>query len=207
MMARLPIIIFGFVVMSCAYAEEPPPRAPFDSVDWPALSTAKVTTGLKMGTFAVTYEKTTLGEIRNKIGTGQIKHHGDAAESTYWLCYSTKKERIWILSGEMGGSENAVLNVVIEDGEFKKNQDCPALPSNYQPVSFINGLWVSATEDAVLKILGRPSHTKGQWLSFDYLGKEMSFCKPSGADVMNWVVLKVINGRVVAIHAGQVTSC
>lgn len=206
-MTRLHIVIFGLVVMSCAYAGELPPKAPFDSVDWPALSTAKVTTGLKMGTFIVTYEKTTLGEIRNKIGAGQIKHKGDAAESTYWLCYTTKKERIWILSGEMGGSDNAVLNIAIEDGEFRTNQDCPVLPSIFQPVTFDNGLWVSATENSVLKMLGHPSHTKGQWLSFDCLGKDMSFCKPSGADVMNWVVLKVINGRVVAIHAGQVTSC
>jgi len=85
-----------------------------------------------MGSFDVLYEKTTLGEIRDKIGSGVIKHQGDAAESTYWLCYITKEERVWVLSGEMGGSKNAVLNVAVESGEFKSSQACPMLPNGFQ---------------------------------------------------------------------------
>jgi hypothetical protein len=160
-----------------------------------------------MGGFDVLYEKTPLGEIKSTIGSGQIKHQGDAAESTYWLCYTTQEERIWISSGEMGGTENAVLNVAVVSGEFKANKDCPMLPQSFQPVTFNNGLWVRATEDSSLQMMGRPSHLEGQWLSFDYADKEMGFCKPWGADVMNWANVKVRNGHVVAIHAGQVTSC
>ena len=206
-MARLFTVIIGLITFSCAYAGEVPPKTPFDSVDWTALSSVKPTTGISMGGFNVLYEKTTLGEIRNKVGSGVIKHQGDAAESTYWLCYTTQEERVWILSGEMGGSENAVLNVEVESGGFKSSQSCPMLPKAFQPVSFNNGLWVGTSEESVLKLLGRPSHTEDQWLSFDYAGKDMGFCKPWGADVMNWVLVKVKNGHVVAIHAGQVTSC
>ena len=206
-MARIFTVIIVLIVFSRAYAGEAPPKVPFDSVDWPALSSVKPTIGISMGSFDVLYEKTTLGEIRDKIGSGVIKHQGDAAESTYWLCYTTKEERVWVLSGEMGGSKNAVLNVAVESGEFKSSQACPMLPNGFQPLSFDNGLWVGASEESVLKLLGRPSHTEDQWLSFDYTGKEMEFCKPWGADVMNWVLVKVTNGHVVAIHAGQVTSC
>jgi len=206
-MGRLFIFIIGYFFINCAYADDAPPRSPFNAVDWTALSTVKPTTEFIMGGFHVRYEKTNLGEIRDKIGSGLIKHEGDAAESTYWLCYSTQEERVWLLSGEMGGSEKSVLNVTVESGKFEASQECPMLPRAFQPVSFDNELRLGASEESVLKILGRPSHTEGQWLSFDYTGEEKEFCKPWGADVVNWIHVKVINGRVVSIQAGQVTSC
>ena len=207
MIQRLYLFIFVNVFLSCVHAEEVPPITPFHAVDWPALSSVKPTTGLSLGSYDVLYEKTTLGEIKNKIGSGIIKHQGDAAESTYWLCYTSQKERIWVLSGEMGGSNNAVLNVAVESGEFKASQDCPMLPNVFQPVSFVNGISLGITKESVVKPFGRPSHAEGPWLSFDYAGKQMELCKPEGADVMNWALVKVVNGRVVAIHAGQVSSC
>lgn len=206
-MVRISAVIIGLATFGCVYATEPPPRTPFSSIDWPALSSAKPTTGLKLGDYNILYEKTPLAEIKNKIGRGHIDHEGDAAESTYWLCYTAHKERIWIMSGEMGGSDNIVLDVAIESDHFNTSSDCPALSDQFQPISFDHGLRPGVTEKSVIHALGTPSYREGQWLSFDFDGKEDKFCKPWGADVTNWALFKVKNGRVVTIRAGQVTSC
>jgi hypothetical protein len=160
-----------------------------------------------MGDFSILYEETTLGEIKNKIGSGRIEHEGDAAESTYWLCYTAPKELIWIMTGEMGGSEHDVLNVAVKSGVFKVSTDCPALPEHFQPISFNHGLRVGETEVSVVKALGAPSHREGKWLSYNYTGKEEQFCKPWGADVTNWALFEVENGLVISIRSGQITSC
>lgn len=204
---RISIVVVGLLMLGCSYAVELPPGVPFDSVDWPALSSFKPTAGFRLGDFNILYEKTSLAEIKGKIGSGRIDHNGDAAESVYWICYTAQQERIWIMSGEMGGSENAVLNVAVESGKFEENTDCPVLPGHFQSISFDHGLRIGVTEKSTIEALGAPSHREGAWLSFDFAGKENDFCKPSGADVTNWCFLKIENGRVVSIRAGQVTSC
>lgn len=206
-MVRISAIIISFVTVGYVYAAESPPRTPSSSINWPTLSSSKPTTGFKMGDFGIIYEETSLGEIKSKIGSGRIDHEGDAAESTYWLCYTVQQERIWIMSGEMGGSKHDVLNVAVKSGEFKASTDCPELPVQFQPISFDHGLRVGETEYSVVKALGSPSHREGKWMSYNYTGKEDQFCKPWGADVTNWALFEVENGHVISIRAGQVTSC
>jgi hypothetical protein len=199
-------VVFSVLMFGYAFAEQLPPKYPFESIDWQALSHSKPTTGLTMGKFKVIYEKTTLDEVKRKIGLGQIFHQGDAAASQDWLCYSYHEGRLWILSGEMGGG-NTILNVSNVSGKFAASSDCPNLPKEFQPLSFGPGLRLGASESSILKILGQPSHRELHWLSFDYAGKDMTFCKPDGGDVTNWVLFKVRKMHVVTILAGQVSSC
>lgn len=159
-----------------------------------------------MGDFSVVYEETTLAEVKSKVGLGRVLHQGDAAESVYWLCYTARGARIWIMSGEMGGGER-VIDVAVEDGGFAPAEDCPSLPPGFQLVSLDSEVWVGMSESAVLQLLGPPSHREGDWLSFDFTGKKPGACKPEDADVTNWAFIKLMRGRVVRVHAGQVTSC
>jgi len=195
-------------------AQTPPPEHPFSSISWRPLSKEKPATHLKMGTLEVRFEKTTLSAISDATGLGRMFHQGDAAESIYWLCYTirggARAERLWIVAhGEMGGREHAVTLVTAQEVQptVKPTDDCPTLPSAFQPLSLAQHVWLGIPESKALQVLGRPSHRKGSWRSFDYQGKVPGSCQPDGFDLMNWLVFRTIEGRIVAISAGQVTSC
>lgn len=211
MIARILTLLLALMFLGWVtdVAAEPPPKVALDAITWPALSKEKPTSKLTMGSFSVLYERTTLATIQKEIGSGAISHHGDAAESLYWLCYTGQSERIWIMAhGEMGGSKHRVTSVAAESMEHAEaTNDCPVLPSKFQPITFDNDLWLGITEESVLQILGKPSHREDEWLYFDYEEKKPAACKPEDADVSNWVFLKKRQGRVIQIHSGQVTSC
>lgn len=198
-----------------SFAETLPPEYPFHSINWKATMKAKPSNGMRMGSLYIQFEETTLGEIQRKIGVGQIAHQGDAGGSLYWLCYSTivsgGVQRVWIGShGEMGGPDHQVGGVdavIVPKGEPTK--DCPALPSGMQSVSLDHGMWLNTTEGDTRSWLGEPSYRKGHWQSFDYEGKVPNGggCGPEGFDQSNRLLLQVDKGRVISLHAGQVTSC
>ena len=84
-------IVLGVLVSASlsAFAETFPPIAPFDAITWKATMKRKPSTGLKMGTFRVRFESTTLDDVRRAASVGAIAHRGDAGESAYWLCYTS----------------------------------------------------------------------------------------------------------------------
>ena len=194
-----------------AAANTPPPLAPFNAISWKPTSTTKLSTGIKMGSFEVKWEETTLASVLDAAGLGAIQHQGDAGESVYWLCYTIEgpnSHRLWVMAhGEMGGPEHAVTNITAEALKgAKAEKDCPALPAKLQPVALSQGLWVGASETNAQKALGKPSHTEGPWRSFDHLSKVPGTCE-GGFDLTNWLLYKVNKGQLGTIMAGQVTSC
>jgi hypothetical protein len=173
----------------------------------------KPSTGVRMGSFSVRLEKTTLDEVRRAASVGDIAHQGDAGESAYWLCYTnstpTQVERIWIIAhGEMGGREHRITNISAElMPNGSATSDCPALPTNMKPLSLDNGLWLNATTSAAKAKLGAPSYQKGSWRSYDFQGKVPGNCESEGFDLLSWLWLYFNNGRVNSLRVGQVTSC
>jgi hypothetical protein len=208
-------ILLGTLVSASlsSFAETPPPIAPFDAITWKATMKRKPSTGLKMGTFRVLFEKTTLDDVRRAASVGEIAQRGDAGESAYWLCYTNagpkQTERVWIVAhGEMGGTAHHITNI---SAELVPNgiatADCPALPKKLLPLSVDNQLWLSAPEGAALAKLGAPSYKKEAWRSYDFQGKVPGKCKGGGFDLSAWLLLHLQNGRVNSLQAGQVTSC
>lgn len=194
-----------------AGANSAPPSAPFDAIGWKPTATTKPSLGIKMGTFEVKWEETTLASVLAAAGRGAIQHQGDAGESVYWLCYTVEGahgHRLWVMAhGEMGGPEHAVTSITAEAlKDAKGEKDCPILPVQLQPVVLSQGLWVGASEVNAQKILGQPSHTEGPWSSFDHWSKMPGTCD-GGFDLTNWLLYKVNKGRLVTVMAGQVTSC
>lgn len=191
-------------------AATPPPEIQFERA-WNATVQSKPTSGLRMGTLRVTFEETTLDEVRNAASTGQIERKGDAGESIYWLCYTnlTKHgtERIWIVAhGEMGGPDHTIGRISAERTAGRvATKDCPALPTKMQPVSLDNEIWLNTPEKTAKK-LGKPSNETGAWRSYEHQGKVPGECK-GGFDLMNWLQLMTNKGRIEVLHAGQVTSC
>ena len=109
---------------------------------------------IHLGNFVAGFEKTTLSEIRNAIGTGSIDHRGDAAESQYWLCYSQPGQRVRLVSSEMGGSKHKLTQVyaVSTNSASLENKSYPQLPKRFQPISFYFG-WIGSTQQSLIDML------------------------------------------------------
>jgi hypothetical protein len=196
-----------------ALAATPPPAAPPDAFDKPAPLKQRPSTGLKMGSFFIEFEKTTLDDVRHAASAGTIAHDGDAGESVYWLCYTNlspaQVERVWVIAdGEMGGNEHAVTGVVaqvIPNGAA--TGDCPALPDRLTALSLGDGMWLGASKGAVVSGLGAPPFEKNRWSSFNYEGKVAGHCPGNQLDLDARLQLHADNGRIDWLQAGQVTSC
>ena len=214
-MHHLCAISFGILILASApsFADTPPPKTPFADQLWKATLKNKPTTGLRMGSLRVQFEKSTLNDVRQAASAGEIAHQGDAGESIYWLCYTnlspSQVERIWIIAhGEMGGSEHSITSIsaqLLPNG--KATSDCPALPTNLKPLSLNHNLWLNSPESDVLKRLGTPSYQNKTRRSYNYQGKVQGNCEGEGFDLLSWLLVQVGRGRVTSLHAGQVTSC
>jgi hypothetical protein len=165
-----------------------------------------------MGSLHVLLEKTTLDDVRRAASAGDIAHQGDAGGSVYWLCYtdssSTPVQRIWIITGEMGGPKHVVTNIsaqLLPNGTA--TTDCPALPPNLKPLSLDHHIWLNTSASNVLTRLGAPSYQKGPWRSFDYRAKVPGNCEGEGFDLMSGLLLRFEKGRVTSLRVYQVTSC
>ena len=194
-----------------SYSATPPPPDPLDAVTWPEVAPLRPASVLALGEFEVKFEETTLSVVVRALGKGEIGHQGDAGDSIYWLCYTARNSRVWIIShGEMGGPEHAVTGVsVLWVPHAKVVAGCPALPSRYQSASIGRGLWVGISQAKAISALGRAEHAKGVWSAYGRAEKVRGNgnCAPEGYDLSNWFWYRAAQGRVVAIVAGQVTSC
>lgn len=79
--AILLVVVVTLAGSVCAWAAQ-------QSDSGSALHPADPVQEIRLGRFVAIFEKTTLGEIRDALGVGTVKHTGDAGQSLYWLCYS-----------------------------------------------------------------------------------------------------------------------
>ncbi len=200
----------------------PPPKFPRGEVAPNGTLKFKPATVLKLGNVTVQLEKTTLSEIQREAKTGVIGHQGDASESIYWLCYtvtndSDPPQRLWVLSsGETGGNNHSVTGVVAAQGVENggPEQSCPSLPTRLRPINTDRGIWLGTTKGDLEKILGRPSETRGDILSFGYEGKLRGNYKRPGDkverevdwDEINRLTVRIKNDKVTFIWISKITS-
>lgn len=192
----------------------PPPKGVNETVlnsVKPTLESSPVSKILLPG-LTVELERTTLSDIQKYIGVGTIRHIGDAAGSTYWLCYAASfnghPERIWFSSGEMGGNEHSLLSVdVVAGGRDKDN--CPQLPKKSLPVSSSNGLWLGSSSKQLKGILGRPSGKGHGWWIYSYEGKSVeqsSVQLDIQYTTLGTLMAKIDHGKIVALSESQITA-
>lgn len=191
----------------------PPPTQPFESITWPATRATEPTKGVTLGDFRVEFESTKLEDIRQKASRGAISHQGDAAGTVNWLCYTVRhgamSDRIWITSSEMGGPEGFITGVTAtRTTTLIAVPSCPLLPEYLEPISIDVPVWLGANAQDFDKALGPPSHVEGAWRWYNFQTKVAGdgHC-PDGYDYLNWLLTRSQEGRVIAIYAGQVTSC
>jgi hypothetical protein len=196
----------------------PPPSVP-EVFGSPASNHVpkKPSVGLHMGAFKLVFEKTTIDEMLQQVGSGVMHAQGDAGEAIAWLCYTVRplKERIWIIaSAEMGGPEHRITNISASYANGVPTQDCPELPNRLMPLSLDKGIWLGmAADDANRVFAVDAGHVTGDWATFEFEGhapadvQDPSMCASTGYDVENWLVLKQRDRRIVELHAGQTTTC
>jgi hypothetical protein len=209
-------ICSALLFASAALSLTPPPVVDESISDSEASwrSPSKPSDGLTMGKLKLQYEETTLPEVLTAIKLGSIQHQGDAAGSVYWLCYTSiagdEKARIWIeASGEMGGPENRITNIAVQRISDKNPlSDCPALPKQFRTLRFNNGIWLGASEATVGSVFPSSLLRKDANGFIGYQGKVADDGRCDGGyDLLNSLYLTFQAGVVVAIDAGQVTSC
>ena len=192
-------------------ASQPPVRNYVDQVPL-RMVVAPPFVGAMLGRVALEFEKTTLQQVITAASAGRIEHAGDAGGSTYWVCYLVREgaapSTVWILSGEMGGPDHKVLQVLLTsasaDGDAR---DCPVLPAHMREVSLAGGLSIGMSLDRLSAQLGVVVGATDKWYGYRYSVTIPSQHCGGAVDGSGAVAAQVQNGKVVALAANQVTSC
>ena len=193
----------------------PPPTWADEETDVAPTVVVDLVRELRLGSFVAHFEKTTLRQIRERIGAGAIEHAGDAAGSMTWLCYSLPGQRVWLVSTEMGGSDDVLMQVMADtlSASAPAEPSCPPMPDALRPISLPFG-WLGTTSSALRKTFGKPSRVRGDWHVYFFDGKQRgpypgSRDATAGTvewDVAAYVELQIQNERVVKLRASHGTS-
>ncbi len=224
-MRFLALFILTVLVASAAAFARPHKKAQLNHYPPPPLpDVSKVTatlnslpaSALMLGKNDVRLEDTTLSGVRNQARRGYIQHRGDAGTSENWLCYSIpfKKstERIWLSSGEMGGSRHSITGFYAEiTGKSAETIYCPNLSPSFTPASVMlrgsagsGSFWLGSTVGELTKLIGKPSARIGPWLIYFYSGK-VPIAKAS-YDRMQFIGARINSGSVTALFESQTTT-
>jgi len=162
-------------------------------------------------------EKTTLFDIQKKLGEAPIRHAGDAAASSYEVCYQSPEHRATLsfLSGEMGGPDHTLLGFAVRSTE-KKRRDCGSLTAD-QTLLKLGVLELGKNIDAVRRSLPQPVRTLPDGLEYHHITKlpftpeereRMHIENPGDAywDVSVAIRVYEANGRITGYEVSKVTS-
>src|SRR4029078_5442972 len=123
------LLLLLFAIPGAHVSAQPPPP-PLDEHAFervPPTVVKRLATRFSLGAFAGRFEETPLGAVRKAVGAGTIQHQGDACGSIYWLCYRRAQHRLWLSSGELGGPDHRVIEIVEEltEKDTETSTDCP----------------------------------------------------------------------------------
>jgi hypothetical protein len=193
--------VFALLVAGAAHGENsfPPPAWPVPDIK-PSGTKIQPATGITLGSFHVTFEKTTFNDILSALGTAPIGQQGDAGGFLMWVCYTVPAAhaRIWLTSSELGGLEY-IDGMVAErfQGTDADNPLCPSPISQTAPISIDNGIWLGEPIEKIKGILGAPNKAPASVVYYLYEGRDGEF------DISSVLALKVRKGRITEIHANH----
>jgi hypothetical protein len=204
-MKRLPLLLL--LGTTTALACEPldlsePPQGFGDAQDTFRELDRNPVVPLHLGALVVVLEKTTLAEVQQAAGVGEVHHHGDASEALHWLCYSlpATNDRVWFTSSEMGGG--TVIDGVIAQrfaDSLSTWAACPALPAALTPLRIGDGFVLGATPEQTQRTFGKPMPAGENWHYIHY-GVDGDF------EVTGEASVHFDGGRVSGVRLGQSTS-
>jgi hypothetical protein len=160
-------------------------------------------TRFSLGAFAGRFEETPLGAVREAVGEGTIQHQGDAGGSIYWLCYRRAEHRLWLSSGEMGGPDHRVIEIVEEltGKDTETSTDCAIIPEKFAPLVFDGKLHLGMSRSEVVTALGPPSKSEAAQMVYSHAGK-----LADGFDETAWLILRFREEKLVSMRGGKTTT-
>ncbi|QOZ54193.1 hypothetical protein [Bradyrhizobium sp. CCBAU 53338] len=197
------LLLFAIPANDCS-AQTPPP--PFDEHALervPPTVVKRLATRFSLGAFAGRFEETPLGAVRDAVGEGAIQHQGDAGGSIYWLCYRRAQHRLWVVSGEIGGTDHLVTEIVEEltEKDVGASTDCAIIPEKFSPVVFDGKLQLGMARQAVITALGPPSKSEAAQMVYSHSGK-----RAHGFDETAWLILRFREDKLVSMRGGKTTT-
>src|ERR1700749_1027014 len=106
------LLLFAIPADDCSAQTPPPPLDEHALERVPSTVVKRLATRFSLGAFAGRFEETPLSAVPEAGGEGTIQQQGDAAGSIYWLCYRRAQHRLWVSSGEMGGTDHRVTEII-----------------------------------------------------------------------------------------------
>jgi hypothetical protein len=197
------LLLFAIPANDCS-AQTPPP--PFDEhalEGVPPTVVKRLATRFSLGAFTGRFEETPLGAIRKAVGEGTIQHQGDAGGSIYWLCYKRAQHRLWVVSGEIGGSDHRVIEIVEEltEKDTETSTDCATIPEKFAPLVFDGKLHLGMSRLEVTTALGPPSKSEAAQIVYSHKGK-----LANGFDETAWLILRFREDKLVSMRGGKTTT-
>src|SRR5664279_5004367 len=185
------LLLFAIPADDCSAQTPPPPVV------------KRLATRFSLGAFAGRFEKTTLGAVREAVGEGTIQHQGDAGGSIYWLCYSRAQHRLWLSSGEIGGPDHLVTEIVEEltGKDTETSTDCATIPKRFAPLVFDGKLHLGMSRLEVVTALGPPSKSEAAQMVYSHHGK-----LADGFDETAWLILRFREENLASMRGGKTTT-
>src|ERR1700742_407896 len=199
------LLLFLFAIPAADCSAQTPPSSydehAFDGV--PPTIVKRLATRFSRGAFAGRFEKTRLGAVREAVGEGTIQHQGDAGGSIYWLCYRRAQHRLWVVSGEIGGPDHLVTEIVEEltEKDTETSTDCAIIPEKFAPLVFDGKLHLGMSRSEVVKALGPPSKSDAAQMVYSHAGK-----LANGFDETAWLILRFREEKLVSMRGGKTTT-
>ena len=197
------LLLVAIPAENCAAQTPPPPTDEYALERVPPTVVKRLATRFSLGAFAGRFEKTTLGAVREAVGAGTIQHQGDAGGSLYWLCYRRGQHRLWLSSGEIGGPDHLVTEIVEElaGNDTGTPADCAVLPEKFAPLVLDGKLHLGMSRSEVVKALGRPSKSEAAQMMYYHAGK-----LANGFDETAWFILRFGEDKLVSMRGGKTTT-
>lgn len=186
------------------FAQTPPPPLDEHVLERVSPTVAKrLATRFSLGAFTGRFQKTGLGAVREAVGKGTIQHQGDAAGSIYWLCYQHAQHRLWVASGEIGGPDHLVTEIVEElpEKDAGASTDCAVIPETFSPVAVDGKLHLGMSRQEIITALGPPSKSEAAQTVYYHEGK-----LANGFEETAWLILRFRKDKLVSMRAGATTT-
>lgn len=199
------LLLFLFAIPAADCSAQTPPSSydehAFDGV--PPTIVKRLATRFSLGAFAGRFEETPLGAVREAVGEGTIQHQGDAGASIYWLCYRRAQHRLWISSGDIGGPDHRVTEIVEEltEKETETSTDCAVIPEKFATLVFDGKLHLGMSRSEVVMAMGRPSKSEAAQMLYSHHGK-----LAKGFEETAWLILRFRDEKLVSMRGGKTTT-
>src|SRR3954451_8318034 len=197
------LLLFAIPATDCSAQTPPPPLDEHAFERVPPTVVKRLATRFSLGAFAGRFEETTLGAVREAVGAGTIQHQGDAGGSIYWLCYRRAQHRLWLVSGEIGGPDHLVIEIVEEltDKAAETSTDCAILPEKFAPLVLDGDLHLGMSRSEVVTALGPPSKSQAAQMVYSHEGK-----LADGFDETASLILRFREKKLVSMRGLKTTT-